>query len=50
MSEQWAFCERCDRWFYAQRDATTSDLRCPVCDASPSMVRKHPVDETMTAS
>lgn len=44
MSDQWAFCDRCSRWFYAQRDALDSDrLRCPVCDASPSLIREdHP--------
>lgn len=40
MSEQWAFCDRCHRWFYAQRATLDVDrLRCPVCDASPSLVR-----------
>lgn len=40
MSEQWAFCDRCHRWFYAQRAAIDSDrVRCPVCDASPSLLR-----------
>lgn len=45
MSEQWAFCERCTRWFYGDQAAHTVDqLRCPVCDASPSMLRSRPVD------
>ena len=40
MSEQWAFCDRCSRWFYAQHGALDAErLRCPVCDASPSLVR-----------
>lgn len=40
MSEQWAFCDRCHRWFYPHRAGlTVADLRCPVCDASPSLVR-----------
>lgn len=52
MSEQWAYCERCHRWFYAQRDGldTHDDLRCPVCDASPTMVRDTPADTTAPAS
>ena len=51
MSEHWAFCDRCHRWFYGeQRTLTAGDLRCPVCDASPSMVRVEadgPVDTTI---
>jgi hypothetical protein len=41
MSEQWAFCDRCSRWFYAQQGAPDSErLSCPVCDASPSLIRQ----------
>lgn len=44
MSEQWAFCERCHRWFYAERGAVDTDsVRCPVCDASPSLLRHQPL-------
>ena len=40
MVERWAFCDRCSRWFYAEREEPDSDqLHCPVCDSSPSMVR-----------
>ncbi len=51
MSEQWAFCERCHRWFYGDKAAFSADqLRCPVCDAAPSMVRERPIDPTVSAS
>jgi hypothetical protein len=51
MSEQWAFCERCIRWFYGDQSAHATDhLRCPVCDAAPAMVREHPVDPPARAS
>ena len=51
MSEPWAFCERCLRWFYGDKAALEADqLRCPVCDASPSMQRDRPVDTTVPAS
>lgn len=47
MSERWAFCDRCHRWFYAQRVLHSDKLRCPVCDASPSLVRdKQPENTT----
>lgn len=40
MSDQWAFCDRCDRWFYAEQGSVDVDrVRCPVCDASPSALR-----------
>lgn len=45
MSEQWAFCDRCHRWFYGEQHLfNADDLRCPVCDASPSMVRVDTLD------
>lgn len=48
MSEQWAFCDRCHRWFYAEGAlANVDELRCPVCDASPSRLR-HSAPETPT--
>lgn len=52
MSEQWAFCERCHRWFYDDQAAfSASQLRCPVCDAAPSMVREErPIDPSVSAS
>jgi hypothetical protein len=51
MSEQWAFCERCHRWFYGDKAASSANqLRCPVCDAAPSMVRERPIDPTVSAS
>lgn len=51
MSEQWAFCERCHRWFYPQGHGfAIDDLRCPVCDASPTMVRDAPLGSTAPAS
>lgn len=50
MPEQWAFCDRCHRWFYAERAAVDTDLlRCPVCDASPSRVRDGVPEPTATA-
>ena len=51
MSEQWAFCERCNRWFYGAKSTSAADqLRCPVCDAAPSMVRERAIDPTVSAS
>lgn len=42
MSEQWAFCDRCDRWFYAERaERHGTAAHCPVCDGSPVAVREH---------
>jgi Zn finger protein HypA/HybF involved in hydrogenase expression len=50
MAERWAFCDRCDRWFYAQSDMSDSyQLRCPVCDSSPSQVRDGQPDTTTLA-
>ncbi|CAN5900390.1 hypothetical protein BH23ACT10_BH23ACT10_10580 [soil metagenome] len=44
MSDQWAFCDRCDRWFYAEQAAVDRDqVRCPVCDASPSALHDQPL-------
>lgn len=51
MSEHWAFCERCHRWFYGGHSAFSADLlRCPVCDAAPSVLRERAVDSTAAAS
>jgi hypothetical protein len=33
MSDLWAYCTPCARWFYVDTDgATTSDHLCPVCE------------------
>lgn len=50
MSEQWAFCDRCHRWFYAERGPADVDhLRCPVCDAAPSHLRHSALDTPTVA-
>jgi hypothetical protein len=50
MAERWAYCDRCSRWFYAQREVLdSSELRCPVCDASPSTVRDGEPEPTQSA-
>ena len=50
MSEQWGFCDRCRRWFYAQRAGHDANrLRCPVCDASPSRIRDSEPETTLPA-
>lgn len=44
MSDQWAFCNHCDRWFYAEQTAVDIDrVRCPVCDATPALLRDQPL-------
>jgi hypothetical protein len=51
MSDHWAFCERCHRWFYAEQAAVDIDrVRCPVCDASPALLRRQPLDSTALTS
>jgi hypothetical protein len=50
MADRWAFCDRCSRWFYAQREVLDSDEpRCPVCDSSASMVRDGEPEPTQSA-
>lgn len=47
MADRWAFCDRCHRWFYAERSvADTDQLRCPVCEAAPSMVQDRKPEPT----
>ena len=49
MSERWAFCDRCHRWFYAQQVLDADQLRCPVCDAAPSVVQVRQPETTQSA-
>jgi hypothetical protein len=51
MTERWAFCDRCHRWFYPQTTARPGDHdHCPVCDTVPSMIRERRADAAPTAS
>ncbi len=51
MSEHWAFCERCHRWYYADRASLqTGHVRCPVCEGAPVIVRSRTVDPAILTS
>lgn len=38
MRDRWAFCESCDRWFYAADHGDGTVQPCPVCDRAPLVV------------
>lgn len=40
MSEPWAYCTTCSRWFYVEAASLPTAPGCPVC-ATPA---SHPVD------
>lgn len=51
MSDVWAHCAGCDRWFYAPAAQSTrsSDVRCPVCSLSPDRLEDRATGDVSAA-
>lgn len=51
MSDLWAFCEPCARWFYPDSEAGERTPPCPVCSTEATTLAEQPegVPETSTS-
>ena len=50
MSDFWAYCDPCGRWFYPDADGDAGRVpTCPVCSTEASTLSEHP-DEMPEAS
>lgn len=44
MSELWAYCDPCGRWFYPDADSGGGTPPCPVCSTEAVLLAEEPDD------